>query len=232
MKQCVTKLGLFVLLVLLVLPGLEAAAEPYEAIFAPDDHCVAYRVTKDMLFAKDVIVVGKSCEVVVSLVSNVDAAGPRIVVEVPIKSLKSGNILRNSSVSDILGAKTQPNLQFTSDPLDVEALRAHEGEGAIVVAGQLTIAGVDHAVSCPVEVLGASEQRYARCRLATAFADFGMEPPVAGGGLIARVHEDLDLLVHIDLARIEGLEDTLADGPPASGRLPSTNTESTSPPNP
>jgi polyisoprenoid-binding protein YceI len=201
MKQWAAVLGLFALL------APPAVADEYEGIFDPDDHCVAYRAIKDMLFAKNVIVVGSSCKVTATLVSSDDAAGPRVVVEVPIKSLKSGNVLRNRSVSDILGAKIQPDLRFSSEPLDVEALRRNIGNASFVVKGQLSIAGVDHAISFPVEILEFEGRRYVRGRLATTFASFGMETPSAVGGLIARVHEDLDLLVHIDLTQVEGLAD-------------------------
>ncbi len=198
MKQWIAILGSFALLV------TPAGADEYEGIFDPDDHCVAYRATKDRLFAKDVVVVGLSCEVAATLESSDDATGPRIVVEVPIKSLKSGNILRNRSVSDILGAKIQPSLRFSSEPLDVEALRRDIGNTSFVVKGQLTIAGQDHAVAYPVEVLEFEGRRYVRGRLSTTFAAFGLEPPTAAGGLIARVHEELDLLIHIDVTQIEG----------------------------
>jgi hypothetical protein len=196
MRQWAAILGSFALLV------TPAVADPYEGIFDPDDHCVAYRATKDMLFAKDVVVVGLSCEVTATLVSSDDAAGPRIIVEVPIKSLKSGNILRNYSVSDILGAKIQPNLHFSSEPLDFEALRRDKQNASFVVEGQLNIAGEDHAVSYPVEVLEFEGRRYVRGRLSTTFAALGLEPPTAAAGMIARVHEELDLLIHIDVTQI------------------------------
>ena len=184
-----------------------AMADKYEGIFDPGDHCVAYRTTKDMLFAKNVVVVGLSCEISATLVSSSGESGPRVVVEVPIKSLKSGNFLRNSSVADILDAETQPNLRFSTEPLDVETLRRDIATGSFVVKGQLIIAGVEHAVSSPVEIIEFEGRRFVRGRLSTSFADFGMETPTAAGGLIARVHEQLDLLVHIDATRIEGLAD-------------------------
>jgi hypothetical protein len=43
-------------------------------------------------------------------------------------------------------------------------------------------------------------------RLATTFAAFEVEVPTVAGGLIARPHEALELVVHLDLARVEGLE--------------------------
>ena len=116
--------AVFALIALAVPSG---AAESYEGVFGPDDHCVAYRVVKDMLFSKNVVVVGLSCEVTASLVAAGEGVGPRFVVEVPIESFESGNGLRDSSVSDILGAKAQPDLRFSSEPIDVEELRREIG---------------------------------------------------------------------------------------------------------
>lgn len=214
MKSWIAAFGSLALLV------FTASADEPEPIFSPGDHCVAYRTVKDMLFAKNVPIVGLSCEVKARIVSPDDPAGPRVAIEVPIKSFDSGNLLRNYSVSDILGAGSQPDLLFASDPLDVEALRenlAGSGSG-FEVRGQLTIAGVEHEVSSRVEISEFEGRRFVRGRFSTTFADLGMEAPRAGVGLIAEVHEELDLLAHIDLTRVEGLSDLLEARPPATPR--------------
>ncbi len=205
MKRWAAALTALALLVLVT----PAEADEYEEIFEPDDHCVAYRSVKDMLFAKNVVVVGVGCEVSARLVTTEGSAWPHVIVEVPVKSLKSGNVMRNYSVSDILGSKNQPNLQFSTEPLDVERLRRDIGTTGFTIPGQLTIAGVGHRILFPVEVVEHEGRRYVRGRLSTSFAAFGLEAPRAAGGLIARVHEELDLLVHIDLTRVEGLADIL-----------------------
>jgi polyisoprenoid-binding protein YceI len=186
-----------------------AFAEEREEVFQPGDHCIAYRVVKDMLFAKDVIVTAPGCKVTARLVSSDDEAGPRVIVEAPIKSLKSGNIMRDYSVADILEAGDQPNLRFTSEPLGAETFQQYAASRGFVLSGQLSIAGVDHAVSFPLEVVEFEGRQYVTGRLSTSFADFGMKPPTAAVGLIARVHEELELLVHLDLSQVEGLEDAV-----------------------
>ena len=101
----------------LVFLATTAIADRDDAIFEPGDHCVAYRTVKDVLFAVDAEIIGRSCRVTASLVTAGSGSGPRIVVTVPVKSLKSGNFLRNRAVADLLGAKTQPDLRFTSNPI-------------------------------------------------------------------------------------------------------------------
>jgi hypothetical protein len=120
-----------------------AASDADEEIFSPGDHCVAYRTVKDVLFAIDAEIIGRNCDVSASLVASEGGAGPRVVVSVPIKRFKSRNFLRDRSVADLLGAKTQPDLRFASAPIDVEAVRTDLAGGSFRVSGVLTIGGKD-----------------------------------------------------------------------------------------
>jgi hypothetical protein len=183
-------------------PSTAAAAE---AIFEAGDHCVAYRTVKDILFGLDAEIVGRSCEVSASLAAEPDGAGPRIVVAVPVKSLDSGNPLRDRKVADLLGAKLEPELRFVSDPLDAEALRADVADGHFVLPGTLRFAGREYAIAFPLELIEAGERRDITGHLATTFAAFEVEVPTVAGGLIARPHEELELVVRLDLERVQGL---------------------------
>jgi len=202
MKRLIAILG-----ILTVLIAASAAAEGEKGIFEPGDHCVAYRTIKDILFAVDAEIIGRSCEVSASLAAPESGGAPRVVVEVPVKSLKSGNILRNRAVADLLGAKTQPNLRFTSSPIDVETIRADVARGRLLLAGVLTIGGKDFPLDFPLQLLEHEGRHYVEGRLATTFAAFEVEVPTVALGLIARPHEALELIVHLELERIAGLED-------------------------
>jgi hypothetical protein len=184
-----------------------AASDADEEIFSPGDHCVAYRTVKDVLFAIDAEIIGRNCDVSASLVASEGGAGPRVVVSVPIKRFKSRNFLRDRSVADLLGAKTQPDLRFASAPIDVEAVRTDLAGGSFRVSGVLTIGGKDFPVEFPLEIVEHEGGRTVKGRFPTTFAAFEVEVPTVAGGLIARPHEDLELVVHLDPGRIEGLED-------------------------
>jgi len=199
--------GTALVTIVLLLLGEAASAEPVEEIFAAGDHCVAYRTIKDVFFGIDAEVIGRSCEVRAALVGSQEGAGPRVVVEVPVKSLRSGNVFRNRSVADLLGAKTQPDLRFTSKPLDVEALRADVESGSFVLPGTLSFGGRDFPLDFPLELVEEGGHRSVRGRLATTFEALDVEVPTVAGGLIARPHEDLELIVHLDVGRVDGLED-------------------------
>jgi hypothetical protein len=193
-------------LALTVLLAAPAAAEEGEAIFAPGEHCVAYRTVKNMWFGSEVEVVGKSCEVDAKLVPASDGAGAHVVVSVPIKSLHSGNMLRNGTVADLLGVKLQPELRFTSDAIDVATLRRQLAGGRFVLPGTLLIGQKPHPVEFPLELGVADGRRTVSGRLDSTFETFDIVVPTVMGGFIAKPHEEVALVVHLDAARVDGLD--------------------------
>jgi len=186
------------------------AAAAAEEIFEAGDHCVAYRTVKDIFFGFDAEIVGRSCEVSASVAVEPDGAGSRVVVAVPVKSLDSGNPLRDWKVADLLGAKLEPELRFVSDPLDATALRADVADGRFVLPGTLQFAGRQYAIDFPLELIEAGERRDIAGHLATTFAAFDVEVPTVAGGLVARPHEELELVVRLDLERVQGLAEWAA----------------------
>lgn len=178
-----------------------------DEIFEPGDHCVAYRTSKSMLFVSHAEIIGRNCDVTASLLTREGEAEPRIVVEVPIEKFKSRNFLRDRSVADILQAKTQAELRFTSQPLDAESFRETASAGRIDISGTLTIGGRDFPLDFPLEVVEHQGRHFVKGRLSSTFAAFDVEVPTVAGGLIARPHESLELLVHLELERVDGLVD-------------------------
>jgi hypothetical protein len=189
----------------LLLTAAPAAAD----VFEPGEHCVAYRTIKNMWFGSEVEVVGRSCEVDAKLVAA-DAAGTQVVVSVPIKSLHSGNMLRNGTVADLLGVKLQPDLRFTSYPLDAELLRDGIARGSFVLPGTLRLGETPYPVEFPLAIVDRDGQRSIEGRLETTFAAFDIEVPTVMGGFIAKPHEEVELFVQLDAARVEGLAGWLA----------------------
>jgi hypothetical protein len=194
------KYGLFAFALLLA----AAAAGEGGEVFEPGDHCVAYRTIKEMWFGSEVEVVGRSCEVSAKLV--VVDAGSQVVVSVPIKSLRSGNMLRNGSVADLLGVKLQPDLRFISDPINADALRDDIARGSFVLPGTLSLGEKPYPVEFPLEIVETGGQRIVKGRLETTFEAFSVEVPTVMGGFIAKPHEELELIVHLDVAQVDGLD--------------------------
>ncbi len=191
---------------LLLLLGAPADAGAEDELFEPNDHCVAYRTVKDMWFFVDTPIVGKSCEATAAL--EVPAAGgpPRISVTLPIASLDSRSGFRDGVVAELLGAEDQPELRFTSAPLDPTVLGGGISSGSFALAGTLSFGAREFPVELPVELSELGGRHYAAGVLATTFEVFGIEVPTVAGGLIARPHEALELGFHVELERVDGLE--------------------------
>jgi hypothetical protein len=181
------------------------AAEP-EEVFDGDDHCVAYRTSKGMLFSSDTEVLGRSCEVTASLVAGEPAGEVRIVVSLPVKSLDSDNFMRDRTVADLLGADVQPDLLFTSSPIEVATLRDDVDRGQFVLSGTLARGGKDYPIEFPLQLVPRGGRHYVVGRLESSFEAFEVEVPTIAFGLIARPHEKLELIVHLELERVDGLE--------------------------
>lgn len=201
MRFLLTRLGTLALLL-----GVSTAATADADLFDPADHCVAYRTVKDMWFFVDTRIVGKSCQVTASLVAASDGGDPRISVSLPIESLDSGNGFRDGAVADLLGAETQPDLRFTSAPLEAEALGTSVASGRFTLSGSLSFGGQEFPVEFPVELTESGGRHYATGILPTSFATFGIEVPTVAAGLIARPHEAVELGFQIELERVVGLE--------------------------
>jgi len=191
---------------LALLLGAVAFAGSDDAIFDADDHCVAYRTIKGMFFGFDAEVIGRSCEVTASLVTGEAGTEPRIVVVVPVESFRSGNRFRDGAVAELLGAERQPELRFTSSPIDAESLRGDVDRGHFVLSGLLTIGGTDYPVDFPLELVEHGGRHYVRGHLETTFEAFEVEVPTIAFGLVASPHEALELVTRLELEAVAGLE--------------------------
>ncbi len=192
-----------ILVVLLVAGGAGAGAE--DEVFGAGEHCVAYRTVKDMWFFVDTPIVGKSCEVTAALEEGSAGRGAQLSVAVPIESLDSGNFMRDHAVADLLGVETQPDLRFFAGPLDAEALRPGVAQRHFVLEGVLAFGGRDFAVTMPIDLVRREGRLQAQGRLATTFEAFGVEVPTVAAGLVARPHEEVEILFQLDLDRVAGL---------------------------
>lgn len=200
MKRIISGLG-----VLALLAAGAAGADEEREIFGPGDHCVAYRTIKHVFFVFNAEVIGRNCEVSSRLDLSEEGGDPRIVVEVPIEGFDSRRTRRDRTVADLLGVDTQPELRFSSNPIDVEVLRPGIARGRFRLPGTLTLGGRDFPLEFPLEIVEREGGRYVKGRLATTFAAFDVVVPTVVGGLIARPKEALELVLHLDLERVSGL---------------------------
>ena len=85
---------------------------PEEPVFAPEEHCLAYKTVKKMFFFTDVDVIGKSCNVTAEMHWEESEERAQVEVSVPVKTLDSGTVLRDGDIPEILKADLSPNIRF------------------------------------------------------------------------------------------------------------------------
>ena len=114
---------------------------PEEPVFAPEEHCLAYKTVKTMFFFVDVDVIGKSCNVTAEMLWEESGEKAQVEVSVPVKTLDSGNALRDGDIPEILKADLTPNIRFVSEWLEKSAWdKMMEGQ-LPEVSGNLEVAG-------------------------------------------------------------------------------------------
>ena len=197
-----TLLGLF-----LVLGGQPLHAEE---IFQPGDHCLAYRVEETLILFVPSVVVGKTCEVA----ARVERKGEQVRFEVsfPIRSLDSGNGLRDGNVADSLSVDTHPDIRFVSGFLTLEQVGAVLKQGNTQLPGVLEVAGEPRDVQFPIELSQQAGTWVVTGTLATSFTALKQEIPTVVGGLVADVEDELELMVHLRFDQVQGMADLQAAG--------------------
>lgn len=174
---------LLLLLCVLTAPGF--ASETY-SLPEKTASCVAWRTRKRMFLVSSARPVGVNCDITSRRVET--PQGKQIEVRAPIHKFSSGEPDRDKEVLDILKAGVQPDLlvrtaPLTSDPFDTES-------GTL--AGELSIGGKTYPIEIPYRVEKAGQVDLVGV-VKTTFTAFGIDPPVVGGGMVAKVYDELEL---------------------------------------
>ena len=107
------KLFVIITIGILLLPN-SPLVFPEELVFAPEEHCLAYKTVKTMFFFADVDVIGKSCDVTAEMHWQESGEKAQVEVSVPVKTLDSGNALRDGTFREF--SKLISLLIFVSFP--------------------------------------------------------------------------------------------------------------------
>ncbi len=179
-----------------------SAAGAQEALFAPDDHCLAYRTHKEMFLMADVEVIGKSCDV--SARMEADGNRVRFTVTAPVASFDSDSSMRDSSVQEILKADQYPDLVFISRWVPREEVKAVQQGGAFRLEGELEIGGVPHLMAFALQVKPAQGYAVITGEQDTSFSLLQIVVPPVAGGVIAEPADDLAILLHLRTDQVNG----------------------------
>jgi len=179
---------------------------PEEPIFAPGEHCLAYKTVKTMFFFADVAVIGKSCDVTAEMHWAESGENVQVEVSVPVKTLDSGNAFRDGEIPEILKADLTPNIRFVSEWLEKSAW-AKMMEGQLPeVSGNLEVAGGIFPVKFTLSFAKQAGFILVEGQLKTSFSALNVEVPLAAGGLIADPQDELELQLYLRLDKIVGAE--------------------------
>ena len=177
-----------------------------EPIFAPEEHCQAYKTVKTLFFFADVAVIGNSCDVTAKMHWAESGEKAQVEVSVPVKTLDSGNEFRDGEIPEILKADLTPNIRIDSEWLEESAWgKMMEGQRP-EVSGHLEVAGGIFPVKFALSFSKQAGFLLVEGQLKTTFSALNVDVPLAAGGLIADPQDELELQLHLRLDKIAGAE--------------------------
>ena len=201
MKNIITIFATGILLTL----GVQAifAEEP---VFAPEEHCLAYKTEKTMFFFVELKVIGKSCDVTAKMRWNASGEKAQVEVSVPVNTLDSGIAMRDADIHEILKTELTPNIRFVSEWLEKSAWEKMLEGQLPEVSGNLEVAGGIFPVKFSLSFAKQAEFSLVEGQLKTTFTALKIVVPAVAGGLLAEPQDELELLLHLHLDKISGAE--------------------------
>ncbi|MDD9950229.1 MAG: YceI family protein [Zetaproteobacteria bacterium] len=160
-----------------------------DAIFQTNEHCAAWKTRKTMFLFKQLEPVGINCNIQTKMLQT--EKGLQLQASFPIKSFNSGEPDRDAAVFDILQGKLQEDLTYLSRPLTVESLQGSEGK--LDIQGTLTLGGKTYPLTFTTHYQKKDTQISFHGLAKTSYTALGIEPPKVLGGLVANVHDTLEL---------------------------------------
>lgn len=192
------------LLFAFMVPSVWAASDPKLPL--PDgSHCVAYKVTKTMFLVSKDEVVGKNCDVSAQILPEVGGLY-HIEVQIPIRSFDSGNEDRDKDVVKILKGDLRPEMTFKSKALTVDGWKELFAKGDFPIEGELLIGSKAFPLTLQTKYKKSDTQDEVDGAARVRFKDFDMDPPKAGGGMVAKAKPEFDLYFHLLSQRILGAD--------------------------
>ena len=129
----------------------------------------------------------------------------QIEVSVPLQSFKSGSKKRDKHVAEILGAPDYTGISFNTGWIEADMLCESISQGNMVLPGSLEVKGTRFPVNFDLQFSSVDAKLIVEGSLKTTLSELEVEVPKVGpGGMIAKPHEDLELFVHLYLAKVDG----------------------------
>lgn len=183
------------MLALLLAAVVNASPPPARpGLFPEDKACAAWKTRKTMFLTKKVEPVGINCALKASLMK--EPAGTRVRVLIPVAAFDSGEPARDEVVRELLREKENPELEFLSRPYPPEEWDAvSKGPGAL--EGTLRIGAELFPLKAPIHFTGPKPA--IEGDLISTMSAFKIKPPKVAGGVVAKVHDHLQLIYRVPL---------------------------------
>lgn len=172
----------------------------------PVEHCVAWKTRKKMFLFDSTEPVGISCRFESRLRLNADGTGVA-ELNIPIKSFDSKDKGRDDTVFEILKGDQQPNLILRTMPMQRPELESIWSRSKGTLDVQIEIGHKTSKLQFQYETYLRGSVRILHGVVKTTFTQLGMQPPSAGGGLVAKVDDVLELHAQLRRDRFLTVED-------------------------
>lgn len=192
-------------ILLLSLLGAVAGATTPDSLFPADGHCVAYKARKTMFLVSANDVVGKNCDISAQVLPEVGGLY-RIEVNVPLSGFQSGDSSRDEDVAKTLKSDVRSELLFRSQAMSADQWHTLLRKPEFEVQGELTIGDKAYPVKLVSHYHDEPDGGEIDGEAHVHFEDFGIKPPTAGGGLVAKAKSELELHFQLQGSRILGAD--------------------------
>jgi len=119
--------------------------------------------------------------------------------------------MRDEDVNKILSVESHPYIRFVSDIVTGEQVVEALIQGTTTISGILEVGGRPYKVIFPLKLTENSGIWLVTGKLVTSLSKFGLELPAVLGGVVGKVLDHLELLVHLRLDRVHGLAEFQKD---------------------
>lgn len=166
-------------------------------------HCVAYKAHKTMFLFSSGEVIGRNCDISGQVLPEIGGLY-HVEVTIPVRSFQSGDKARDADVMKALRSDVKSDLIFKSQAKTAEEWRRLLANKDFTVTGQLTIGDKTYPVQFASQYVLHDSKSEVLGRPTVRFADFEIDPPRVGGGLVAKTKPEFELYFNLLGGRILG----------------------------
>jgi hypothetical protein len=178
------------------------AVDEHKISWASNKSAVAWRTEKKMFLFKSEAPVGINSEIKTSV--SRDGGVRTVKVIIPIAKFNSGEPDRDKDVIAVLKGDIQPELEYTSARIDEETWQGLLSGKIKSLGGSLKLGNELFPLEFTISTSGTGTDQLIEGVTETKFSYLKVPAPSVGGGVVAKVKDELSLHLHIYAKDIQG----------------------------